>query len=309
MQLDAAVPGGVGHALSFSRFPFFLIVSITAPIRMNDLLRSFGRALSSTFHPRMLWLTFMPFTVATVVWGLILLLSWQTLTGAARGWLESGSFTTTLYRLFDGLGFGTLHAVVAPFIVIAVAIPLIVMTVLLLIAMLSMPAVIRHLSARQFAGLEMRRGGSWYGSLAQALWTTLICLVLLVVTLPLWLIPPFFALIPPLLWGWLTYRVMAYDALALHATADERRVLMRQHRLPLLLIGVASGLLGSLPTLAWVSSIWLILLFPVVVVIAIWIYAVILVFSALWFGYYCLRALERLRAQASDVRNAATVSH
>ncbi|MDR6384096.1 EI24 domain-containing protein [Paraburkholderia caribensis] len=263
---------------------------------MNDLLRSFGRALSSVLHPRMLWLTFMPFAAATIVWGVALWFSWQTLIGATRNWLESWPLTTTLYGLFDWLGFSSLHAAVAPFIVIAVAIPLIVVTVLLLIAALSMPAVIRHLSKRQFATLEMRRGGTFVGSLVHSIWTTLVCLLVLVITLPLWLIPPFFALIPPLLWGWLTYRVMTYDALSLHASSEERRALVRQHRLPLLLIGVASGLLGSLPTLIWASSVWLIVLFPVMTAVTIWIYAFILVFTALWFGYYCLRALQRMRA-------------
>ncbi|APR35517.1 EI24 domain-containing protein [Paraburkholderia sp. SOS3] len=276
---------------------------------MNDLLRSFGRALASVLHPRMLWLTLAPFLAAAVVWGAILWFSWQTLIGATRGWLDSWSFTTTLYHLFDWAGFSSLHAVVAPFIVVAIAIPLIVVTVLLLIATLSMPAVIKHLAARQFAGLEMRHGGTWYGSLAHSLWTTFVCLVVLIVTLPLWLIPPFFALIPPLLWGWLTYRVMTYDALALHASRDERRILVRRHRLPLLLIGVASGLLGSLPTLLWASSVWLIVLFPVMTAATIWIYAFILVFSALWFGYYCLRALQRLRAEEQGPRGTAPVPY
>jgi hypothetical protein len=272
---------------------------------MNDLLRSFGRALASALHPRMLWLTFMPFAAAAVAWGVFFWFSWQTLTGAARSWLDTWSLTATLYKLFDWVGFAALHAAIAPFMVIAIAIPLIVVTVLLLIATLSMPAVIRHLSAGQFAELEVRHGGTWYGSLAHSLATTLVCLVLLIVTLPLWLIPPFFALIPPLLWGWLTYRVMTYDALALHASRDERRALVRRHRLPLLAIGVASGLLGSLPTLVWASSVWLFVLFPLVTAATIWIYAFILVFSALWFGYYCLRALQRLRAEQAGARAAA----
>jgi hypothetical protein len=277
---------------------------------MNDLLRSFGRALASALHPRMLWLTFKPFVLATVGWGVILWFSWQTLVGGTRLWLDGWAFTATLYHLFDWLGFSALHAVIAPFIVIAIAIPLIVVTVLLLIATLSMPAVIRFLAARQFPGLEMRRGGTWYGSLGQALWTTLLCLVLLIVTLPLWLVPPFFALIPPLLWGWLTYRVMSYDALALHASRDERRALVRRFRLPLLLIGIASGLLGSLPTLLWATSVWLIVLFPVITAMTIWIYAFILVFSGLWFGYYCLRALQRMRTEAhGGVRQTAPVPY
>ncbi|HLX02724.1 MAG TPA: EI24 domain-containing protein [Trinickia sp.] len=268
---------------------------------MNDLLRSFGRALASVLHPRMLFLTFVPFAVAAVVWGVGLWFSWQTLVNWTHARLDGWTLTNTLYKIFDWVGFSALHTVIAPFLVIAVAIPLIVVSVLLLIAMLSMPAVIRYLSARQFAGLEQRRGGGWFGSLVHALATTLVCLVLLVITLPLWLIPPFFALIPPLLWGWLTYRVMTYDALALHASREERRELVRRHRLPLLMIGIASGLLSSLPTLLWASSVWLIVLFPVVTAATIWIYSFILVFSALWFGYYCLRALQRLRAEQADV--------
>ncbi|MDE1183891.1 EI24 domain-containing protein [Paraburkholderia sp.] len=274
---------------------------------MNDLLRSFGRALASALHPRMLWLTFMPFFAASVVWGVILWFSWQTLIGATRIWLEGWPLTLTLYRLFDWVGFSALHVALAPFIVVAVAIPLIVVSILLLIATLSMPGVVRHLAARQFAGLEMRRGGTWYGSLGHSLWTTAVCIVLLFVTLPLWLIPPFFALIPPLLWGWLTYRVMTYDALALHASVDERRALVRRYRWPLLAIGVASGLLGSLPTLLWASSVWMVVLFPVVTAVTIWIYAFILVFSALWFGNYCLRALQRMRAHEHDAPRTVPV--
>ena len=223
------------------------------------------------------------------------------LAGLNPAWKETVRGLWSAYRLeFAIVGAILVPAAIGGWLFVAV---------LLLIATLSMPAVIRHLAARQFASLEMRRGGTWYGSLIHALWTTLICLVLLVVTLPLWLVPPFFALIPPLLWGWLTYRVMTYDALALHATSEERRALVRRHRLPLLLIGVASGLLGSLPTLLWASSVWLIVLFPVVTAATIWIYAFILVFSALWFGYYCLRALQRMRAEEHGTRTAVTVPY
>jgi hypothetical protein len=267
---------------------------------MNDLLRSFVRALANVLHPRMLWLTLMPFAVATAVWGAILWFFWQTLTGTANGLLDGWALTSAMYRLFDAVGFSALHAVIAPFLVVIVTIPLIVVTVLLLIATLSMPGVVKLLTRQpkgHYASLEERRGGSWYGSLGHSVATTIVCLVGLVVTLPLWLIPPFFALIPPLLWGWLTYRVMTYDALALHASAEERRAIVRESRWPLLGIGIASGLLGSVPTMLWAWSVWLLPLFPVVAAATIWAYAFILVFSALWFAHYCLHALERLRAR------------
>lgn len=263
---------------------------------MTDFLRSLGRAAASALHPRMLWLTFMPFVVAAAGWGLLLWFMWQPLVDAVRVRLAGSWLGESLYRAFDWIGLTTLHAALAPFIVIALSIPLIVTTVLLLIATISMPMVVRYLSLRRFADLEQRRGGTWYGSLAHTLVTTIVCIVLFVVTLPLWLFPPLFAIIPPLLWGWLTYRVMTYDALALHASREERRALIRRHRAPLLAIGIATGLMGTVPTLIWAASIWLVVLFPVIAAVTIWIYAFILVFSALWFGHYCLDALQRLRA-------------
>ncbi|KVE99298.1 EI24 domain-containing protein [Burkholderia vietnamiensis] len=265
---------------------------------MNDLLRSFLRAFASALHPRMLWLTLMPFVVSALFWGVVLWFSWQTLIDAARGALDGFVLTAALYRAFDAVGMSQLHAVVAPFIVVSLAIPLIVLTVLLLIATISMPVVIKHLASRQFAALDAKRGGTFFGSVANSLGAALVGVVLLVVTIPLWLIPPFFALLPPVIWGWLTYRVMTYDALALHASRDERRELVRRHRWPLIGIGVATGLLGTVPTFVWVSSVWMMVLFPFVAAAMIWVYAFILVFSALWFGHYCLRALDDLRASS-----------
>jgi hypothetical protein len=263
---------------------------------MTDFLRAFGKAAASALHPRMLWLTFMPFFAAAAGWGLFFWFTWQPLIDSARGWLAGSWLGTSLYHAFDWVGLASLHAVLAPLLVVALSMPLIVTTVLLLIATISMPLVVRHLSLRRFRDLEQRRGGTWYGSLVHTLATTIVCLVLLVLTLPLWLFPPLFAVIPPLLWGWLTYRVMTYDALALHASRVERVALIRRHRGPLLAIGIATGLMGTVPTLIWAWSVWLVVLFPVIAVATIWIYAFILVFSALWFGHYCLDALQRLRA-------------
>ena len=48
---------------------------------------------------------------------------------------------------------------------------------------------------------------------------------------------PFFALIiQPLLWGWLTCRVMAYDALADFADSDEMMQIRMSQRFPLLMV-------------------------------------------------------------------------
>lgn len=263
---------------------------------MNDIFRSFARALVSQLHPRMLMLTVVPFILATVIWGGMLWWGWEPIMTTARTLLEGSAFTSWIYSMLDWLGLQSLRTVVAPLFVLTLAIPLVIASMLIFISLFSVPAVVRHLD-RSYPDLLKAHGGSIAGSVFQALGNTVVFLLLMIVTLPLWLIPPFFALIPPMLWGWLTYRVMTYDALSEHATAEERKTLMKRHRVPLLAIGVAVGLLGSAPTLLWVWSAVIIFLFPVVLAGTLWLYVLIFIFSALWFGHYCLRALADLRAE------------
>jgi hypothetical protein len=123
----------------------------------------------------------------------------------------------------------------------------------------------------------------------------LMALLAMVVSLPLWLIPPLILVLPPLIWGWLTYRVMAFDALADHASGDERRRIFRGHRTWLLLMGVATGYLGAAPSIVWASGWFFAAAFPVLIPVAIWIYTLVFAFSSLWFAHYGLGALDQLR--------------
>lgn len=263
---------------------------------MNEGLRAFGRAMASLLHPRMLWLTLLPFLLSCLFWGAVLYVSWEPVVAQARLLLEGWLVTRWIYAMLSWLGLAHLQIVVAPLVVVSLLVPVIAVSVLLYIATVSMPTVMRHLASRHYPQLVYLEGGSFWGSMWNSTSATVLFLIMSLLTLPLWLLPPFFALIPPLLWGWLTYRVMAYDALASHASAEERRVLLQQHRLPLLTLGVVCGLLGAMPTFFWVTSALAIVLFPFVMLVSLWLYVVIFVFSGLWFGHYCLQALLQLRA-------------
>ncbi|MEO5736896.1 MAG: EI24 domain-containing protein, partial [Variovorax sp.] len=124
---------------------------------------------------------------------------------------------------------------------------------------------------------------------------TAIALLALLLSMPLWLIPPLVLILPPLIWGWLTYRVMAFDAMAEHASVPERRAIFKRHRTSLLTIGIISGYLSAAPAVVWASGLLFAAAFVVLVPIAIWIYTLVFAFSSLWFTHYCLSALEQLR--------------
>jgi hypothetical protein len=270
---------------------------------MGLLLDSFWRAVAYCLRPRVITLSLLPLLVMA---GLALGLGWLFWAPAVEAvfrWLESSSFIGQLGGWLPGFGAGSLRTVVAPLVVIAFATPLIVLGVLLVVAAFMTPAMVRLVAERRFPLLEQRHGGSLLASVLWSLGSTLLALVLLVLSIPLWLIPPVVLVVPPLIWGWLTYRVMTFDALADHATAEERREVLRRHRLPLLGIGIVTGYLGAAPSVVWASGVLFAAAFVILVPVAIWIYTVVFAFSSLWFAHYCLAALEQLRAETAAASN------
>jgi len=185
----------------------------------------------------------------------------------------------------------------APLIVIFAVTPLVVVLVLFFVAILMTPAIVNLVGKRRFPELERRNGASFLHSAVWSFVSMVLALVAFVVTLPLWLIPPLILVLPPLIWGWLTYRVMTFDALADHASGDERRRIFREHRMWLLLMGIGTGYLGAAPSIVWASGWFFAAAFPILIPAAIWIYTLVFVFSSLWFSHYCLAALAQLRTQ------------
>jgi hypothetical protein len=67
-------------------------------------------------------------------------------------------------------------------------------------------------------------------------------------------------------------------------------------------MGALTGYLGAAPSLVWATGAIAIVLAPVLVPVAIWIYTLVFAFSALWFAHYALSALQALRAEREAVQ-------
>ena len=265
-------------------------------IAVQQVIRAFGLALVGTMHPRMLWLSLRPFFIISVFWGCLIWLMWTPMLAILSAFLTNTVFTSWIQ---DGLlwaGFDNARAWIAPFFFVMLIIPLIAITLLVFIAFTTVPAIVQSLCKQSlYSNLQRKQGGSLIGSLAYTFWSAFICLILVMLTLPVWWIPPLFAILPPLFWGWLTMRLMSYDVLVGHASSEERDILIKQHRWSLLVMGVACGMLGAVPTFFWATSALALVLFPLVSFVALWIYSLIFVFAGLWFSHYLLDALQNLR--------------
>jgi len=267
--------------------------------RMTLLLDSFWRAVAYCMHPRVIALSLVPLVLMVALALGLGYFYWDPALDAVRTWLDASALLTPVWRWLDGVGAGNLKTVLSPLIVIFAVTPVIVVLSLLAVAVLMTPALVSLVAERRFAGLARKRGGSLAGGLLWSFGSTLLALLALLVSVPFWLVPPLILVLPPLIWGWLTYRVMAFDALAEHASKDERVELLRRHRPWLLAIGVLTGYLGAAPSVVWASGALFAAAFVILVPIAIWIYTLVFAFSSLWFAHYGLAALEKLRAEAA----------
>lgn len=266
---------------------------------MNLFLDSFWRALAYCVRPRVIALSFLPLVLMVALAMGLGYFYWEGALDWVRETLEASSIVNSMWSWLEGVGAGGLKMVLAPLIVIFAITPVIVVLSLLVVAVMMTPALTSLVAERRFPQLERKHGGSVAGSVIWSLGSTLLALIAMVVSIPLWLIPPLILVLPPLIWGWLTYRVMAFDAMAEHASQEERAEIFRRHRGWLLGIGIFCGYLGAAPTLIWASGALLAAMFVILVPLAIWLYTLVFAFSSLWFAHYSLAALQVLRAEKS----------
>ena len=267
---------------------------------MRELFDSFWRAAAYCVHPRVLLWSLLPLAICGGLVGVLGWAFWEGTVAAVRATLEQWSLVARMLQWLDSIGANHLRMLLAPLIVVALSVPLVVVLTLLLVAFVVTPAVVRLVAARRFPALQCRQGAPWWQGLLWPLACTAAALLALVLSVPLWFVPPLVLVVPPLIWGWLTYRVMAFDVLSQHATPQERRFVMRARRWPLLAMGVTCGYLGALPSLLWVLSAATLIFAPLLAVVSVWLYTVVFVFASCWFAHFALTELQRLRhAEAS----------
>lgn len=255
------------------------------------------RAVAYCLHPRVIWLTLLPILLSAALllglgwWG------WSDANAALRQALDNWSLSQSLLSWLDGMGLSGLRTALVPVLLLILVVPLVVVLTLLLVAWMITPSVVTLVRSRRFPNLASRHQTPVWRSVVWSLASTVVALVALFASLPLWLIPLFALVVPPLIWGWLTYRVMTHDTLADVATPEEQAALLQRHRTPLLMMGVICGYLGAAPAAVWALGVLAIVLAPFILVVSLWLYTLVFVFSSLWFAHYLLAALASLRAE------------
>ena len=237
---------------------------------MQTVLDSFARALRDLRAPRVLAVLLIPPLAGLLVWGV---LAWTFAEDWAR-WVADFIARSAWLTWIGSFGLTGIFVWGSGIAALAALLPIVLITSILVAELVAMPVVVPWVAARRFPGLEARKGGTVTGSAFNAAGTIVVFLILWVVTLPLWFTVVGALALPPLLSAFLNQRLFRYDALAEHASADERRAVLARARGRLYLLGLLLAFVYYIPLVNLAAP----------------------VLSALAFTHFCLAELARFRA-------------
>ena len=208
--------------------------------------------LANLFHPRMLWLMVWPMLVALAIWGTAALFLWTKLALWLAGILKPYVEPALGYVRLD---FGDATLVAANVILFLLFVPLVYLTALFILGVFGMQKMVDYVATRSFPQLERKRGGGTVGSLGNGLMAVLGMIGMFTVSIPLWILPPLWPLIPLVILSWVNQRLLRYDALAEHADPAEMQKLFREHRGALYLMGFLLALLAFVPFINFIGPV------------------------------------------------------
>jgi hypothetical protein len=272
--------------------------SVSSTALMAD---SAWRALAYCLHPRVIYLSLLPLILAAVGLGLLGWFGWEPGVAAVRRALDTWGISHAVLAWLDQAGLSFLRAAAAPFLLVLMIVPLVIVVCLLLVAGLMTPSLVKLVRKRRFPELLGRDATPLWRSLLWSAGASITALALFVVSLPLWLMPIFAVLVPPIIWGWLTYRVMAFDTLVDVASPSEREALLKRHHASLLGMGIACGYIGAAPAALWAMGALTVILAPLMLLLSVWLYTLVFAFSSLWFAHFLLAALQAQRQVSQPV--------
>jgi hypothetical protein len=217
-----------------------------------SIARSLLYAAANVLHPRMLWLMLWPMLVALALWGSAALFLWTKLALRLAAWLERGLDWALSWAHLD---LQAVSLVAANVLLFLAFVPLVYLTALFILSLFGMQKMVEHVASRLFPDLERRHGGGVAGTGWNGLVAFFGMLGLGLLSLPFWVFPPLWPLIPIVIFGWVNQRLLRYDALAEHADAREMAALFRTRRGALYTLGALLALAAYVPILGFFAPV------------------------------------------------------
>ena len=237
---------------------------------MKAVLRALARALPLIADRRVLVLVATPLVAAVVLWLVAAIAFGAPLTRALAG--PIGRALATIGLGGEPGAVATAGGAILSFVLITLAAGALALAA---IAMFAGPVFVRVVEARHFPSLARARGGTTAGSAMNAIVAVALWVPMAILVLPALLFPPIGVPLSLCANAWLNQRLFRYDALAEHASREERAAIVRTARWRLFGLGLALSPLSLVPLVNLLAPIY----------------------AGLAFTYLCLAELDDLRAR------------
>lgn len=240
---------------------------------MADLLNAFVRALRDLKQPRVLAVLVLPMAAAVLLWSVLAFFFWDSWTAGFRSLIDGSAVARWIVArdaawVLDSLGV---------LVVIALVVPAVVLTAVLITELAAMPVIV-SVASNRYPELEKRQGGTIAGSVANAVFAILFFGVLWIGTLPLWLTGIGAVILPAANSAYLNQRLFRYDALSEHASRGEYLHIVSRNRARLFALGLLVAPLYYVPLLNLAAP----------------------TLAGLAFTHFCLAELAALRRGTAD---------
>lgn len=212
---------------------------------MKTVFSAILRALRDLKAPRVLAVMVLPVLASLAIWLVVAIWFWQswvTLLGDAIG-------STPIARALRDWGMQWLVNSMGALALIALMLPALMITNMIITEIFAMPAMVKLVAERDYPALEKRNGGTVAGSLVNASLGITLYLLILVLSLPLWLLGPVGLAASAMNSAYLAQHMFRYDALSEHAGTEEYRALVKAARGRLFLLGLVLAPLNFVPFL------------------------------------------------------------
>ena len=194
---------------------------------MRAVLDALARSLAYCLMPRVVAMSLMPLAMLMALCGVLTWAYWEQGVALVHDALEMSALLGAGMKWLEAMGVPNLRAVLAPMILVAAVVPVLVVACLMVVTQFMTPSLVKLVALRRFAQLDRRKGTPVWWSVLRSVALSLLAVLVLIASIPLWLVPPLVLLIPPLVWGWLAMQVMSFDVLSDHAAPEDRAELMR----------------------------------------------------------------------------------
>lgn len=212
---------------------------------MKNVASALIAAFRSIFYPKMLALIVWPMLLAVALWMGVAWYFWSSWVASLTGVVQATPLEQWVAQGFLAIVSHYLISIV----LIALLLPVIYVTALVITAIFAMPLMTEHVASRSYPELERKKGGSAAGSIVNTLLAITLYCIGWVLSLPLWLMMPLAVVLPLILMAYLNQRLFRYDALADHASREEYEQIIERATGKLYLLGVVVGLLHFVPVL------------------------------------------------------------